>query len=179
VADIRRSKRLAFWLRHAPQNGSLTLDLAGWTSTQDVLDALANAGLPTSTQELEALVAASDKQRFELSPAGEKIRARQGHSVRVEGDWPEAAPPAVLYHGTARQFVESIFRQGLLPGRRHHVHLSPTIDLATAVGRRKGPAVVLQVAVGKMARDGFTFRLSSNNVWLAEHVPPAYLSHAL
>ena len=142
-----------------------------------MLEALARAGLPTSTQELKALVAASDKQRFELSPSGDKIRARQGHSVRVEGDWPEAAPPAVLYHGTARQYVEPILRQGLLPGRRHHVHLSPTIDLATSVGRRRGAAVVLEVAAGRMARDGFIFRLSSNGVWLAEHVPSAYLSH--
>jgi putative RNA 2'-phosphotransferase len=66
VADVRRSKRLAFWLRHAPQNASLALDPAGWTSTQDILAALAKAGLPTSVQELEALVAASEKQRFEL-----------------------------------------------------------------------------------------------------------------
>jgi putative RNA 2'-phosphotransferase len=177
VGDIRRSKRLAFWLRHAPQNGSLSLDPAGWTPTQDVLAALAKAGLPRSTQELEALVATSDKQRFELSTGGDRIRARQGHSVQVQGDWPEATPPTVLYHGTARQFIEPIFRQGLLPGRRHHVHLSPTLDLASAVGMRKGPLVVLEVAAGKMARDGFTFRLSSNGVWLAEHVPPAYLSH--
>jgi putative RNA 2'-phosphotransferase len=177
MADVRRSKRLAFWLRHSPQNASLALDPAGWASTQDVLNALAKAGLPTSAQELGALVAASDKQRFELSPGGDKIRARQGHSIQVQGDWPEAAPPALLYHGTARQFVESIFRHGLLPGRRHHVHLSPTIDLAASVGRRRGPAVVLEVAAGRMALDGFTFRLSSNGVWLAEHVPPVYLSH--
>jgi putative RNA 2'-phosphotransferase len=177
VADVRRSKRLAFWLRHSPQSASLTLDPAGWASTQDVLNALDKAGLPTSAQELGALVAASDKQRFELSPGGDKIRARQGHSVQVEGDWPGAAPPTVLYHGTARQFVEPIFRHGLLPGRRHHVHLSPTIELAVSVGRRRGPAVVLEVAAGKMAREGFTFRLSSNGVWLAEHVPPAYLGH--
>lgn len=175
MADIRRSKRLSYWLRHAPQNGALVLDPAGWASTKDVLRALATAGLPTSPQELEMLVAASDKQRFELSSDREKIRARQGHSVDVHGDWPEATPPDVLYHGTARQCVEPILRQGLRPGRRHHVHLSPTIDLATAVGRRRGPAVVLEIAAKRMADDGFTFRLSSNGVWLVEHVPPTYL----
>jgi putative RNA 2'-phosphotransferase len=175
VADVRRSKRLAFWLRHAPKKAPLALDPAGWTSTQDILGALAKAGLPTSVQELEALVAASEKQRFELSPSGDKIRARQGHTIQVHGDWPEAAPLDLLYHGTARQFVEPIFRQGLLPGRRHHVHLSPTIDLAASVGRRKGAVVVLEVAAGEMARDDFTFRISSNGVWLAEHVPPSYL----
>jgi putative RNA 2'-phosphotransferase len=177
LADVRRSKRLSYWLRHAPQAAALSLDPAGWAPTQDVLRALAAAGLPTSVQELEALVSSSDKQRFELTPDGEKIRARQGHSVQVQGDWPEAVPPDLLYHGTAWPSLEPIFREGLRPGRRHHVHLSPTIDLATAVGRRKGRAVVLEVDAEKMARDGFTFRLSSNGVWLADHVPPAYLRH--
>jgi putative RNA 2'-phosphotransferase len=121
------------------------------------------------------LVATSDKQRFELSPDGEKIRARQGHSVDVQGDWPEATPPDLLYHGTARQFVEAILREGLRPGRRHHAHLSPAIDLATTVGSRRGSAVVLEVAAKRMTEDGFTFRLSSNGVWLAEHVPSTYL----
>jgi putative RNA 2'-phosphotransferase len=175
MADIRRSKRLSFWLRHAPQEASLSLDKAGWAVTTDVLSALAAAGLPTTLHELEALVATSEKQRFELSPGKEKIRARQGHSVPVQGDWPIANPPDFLFHGTAQQFVAPIFRQGLEPGRRHHVHLSSTIEAAAAVGRRRGAPVVLEVDAGKMIGDGFVFRLSSNGVWLAEKVPPAYL----
>jgi putative RNA 2'-phosphotransferase len=126
-------------------------------------------------QELEALVATSDKQRFELSPGKEKIRARQGHSVPVQGDWPIVTPPDLLFHGTAPQFVAPIFREGLRPGRRHHVHLSSTIGEAVAVGRRRGAPVILEVDAGKMIRDSFVFRLSSNGVWLAEHVPPDYL----
>jgi RNA:NAD 2'-phosphotransferase (TPT1/KptA family) len=31
------------------------------------------------------------------------------------------------------------------------------------------------VAAAKMAAEGFTFRLSSNGVWLADQVPAAYL----
>lgn len=175
MADVRRSKRLSFWLRHAPQSAPLALDPAGWTSTAEVLRALARAGLPTTMQELEALVSTSDKQRFELSVDKEKVRARQGHSVQVHGDWPAAIPPDRLYHGTAAQFVQSILRDGLLPGRRHHVHLSPTIDIAAAVGRRRGKAVIFEVDAGAMNKDGHVFRLSSNGVWLAEHAPPAYL----
>jgi putative RNA 2'-phosphotransferase len=148
---------------------------AGWTITAQVLRALAEAGLPATMEELEALVATSDKQRFQLSPGKEKIRARQGHSVMVQGDWPIANPPNVLYHGTAPQFVAPIFRDGLRPGRRHHVHLSPTIEAAAAVGRRRGVPIVLEVDAGRMVRDSIVFRLSSNRVWLAEHVPPRYL----
>lgn len=175
MADVRRSKRLSYWLRHAPQSASLALDPSGWTSTTEVLRAFARIRVPTTMQELEALVSTSDKQRFELSADKERIRARQGHSVQVQGDWPAAIPPDRLYHGTAAQFVEPILREGLLPGRRHHVHLSPTIDIAAAVGRRRGKAVIFEVAAGAMTGDEHVFRLSSNGVWLAEHVPPAYL----
>jgi putative RNA 2'-phosphotransferase len=175
VADIRRSKRLSFWLRHAPHKASLSLDEAGWATTAEVLKALAAVGLPTTMQELEALVAASDKQRFELSHGKEKVRARQGHSVQVQGDWPIANPPDLLYHGTAPKFLAQIFREGLRPGRRHHVHLSSTIEEAVAVGRRRGAEVVLEVDAGMMVRESFVFRLSSNGVWLADHIPPDYL----
>jgi putative RNA 2'-phosphotransferase len=40
---------------------------------------------------------------------------------------------------------------------------------------RRGRPVVLEVDARKMMRDSFVFRLSSNGVWLAEHVPPVYL----
>jgi putative RNA 2'-phosphotransferase len=125
--------------------------------------------------DLETLVASSDKQRFELSSDGRQVRARQGHSVSVEGDWPIATPPAVLYHGTIERFLQPIIERGLLPLRRHHVHLSSAMETAQLVGGRRGRPVVLVVAAAQMAQDGFSFRLSSNGVWLSARVPPAYL----
>ena len=176
MTDVRRSKRLSYWLRHAPGAAGLELDAAGWAATGAVLKALADQRLPTTSGELEALVAGSDKQRFELSGDGKRIRARQGHSIAVAGDWPVASPPEHLFHGTAERFLAAILEQGLLPGARHHVHLSPTVMTARAVGARRGRAVVLQIAARKMAAEGFIFRLSSNGVWLAEHVPAIYLT---
>jgi putative RNA 2'-phosphotransferase len=175
MVDVRRSKRLSYWLRHASHAAGLQLDPAGWAPTDAILEALAAQRLPTTAAELEALVATSDKQRFELSPDGKRIRARQGHSIAVEGDWPIASPPEQLFHGTAEKFLPAILEQGLLPRARHHVHLSPTIETARAVGARRGSAVILMVAAAKMAAEGFTFRLSSNGVWLADQVPAAYL----
>jgi putative RNA 2'-phosphotransferase len=175
MPDIRRSKRLSYWLRHAPALADLQLDPAGWAPTDAILKALIRARLPTTSVELEALVAQSDKQRFELSADGSRIRARQGHSIAVKGEWPTVAPPERLFHGTAERFVDSILREGLLPGARHHVHLSSTIASAQAVGARRGRPIILEVAAGRMAADGLTFRLSTNGVWLADHVPPKYL----
>jgi putative RNA 2'-phosphotransferase len=174
-SDVRRSKRLSYWLRHAPERASLDLDHNGWTATEAVLQALKASGFPMSEQELRSLVAANDKQRFELSPDGSRIRARQGHSIEVEGDWPVSSPPLALYHGTTERFLEPILREGLKAGQRHHVHLSQTIEQAAEVGRRRGNHVVLEIAARRMEADGFALRLSTNGIWLAAHVPAVYL----
>ena len=153
----------------------MQLDAAGWAATDQVLATLARQRLSTSLPELEALVAGSDKQRFELSPGSERIRARQGHSVAVTGDWPISPPPEFLFHGTTERFLGSILANGLRPGARHHVHLWMTVEAARTVGARRGRPAVLEVAAESMTKAGFTFRLSSNGVWLADHVPPKYL----
>jgi putative RNA 2'-phosphotransferase len=103
------------------------------------------------------IVEASDKQRFELSADGARIRARQGHSVAVTLDWPQVEPPELLYHGTVARFLPAIRAEGLRPMRRHHVLLSPDEATATIVGNRQGQAVVLTVRAGAMAAAGRAF----------------------
>lgn len=58
---------------------------------------------------------------------------------------------------------------------REFVHLSKDRETALAVGKRHGSPVVLTIQAGKMHRDGFTFYLSENGVWLTEYVPTTYL----
>lgn len=174
----KRSRALSYWLRHAPEKGGLTLDPAGWAPVAGVLAALTREGLDTSEALLRALVEENDKRRFELSEDGERIRARQGHSVAVEGGWEAATPPAVLWHGTVERFLEAILREGLTKQQRHHVHLSADIETAGKVGARRGEAVILTVDAAAMVADGHAFALSSNGVWLTDHVPPQYLARA-
>ena len=139
MADDRRvSKTLSFWLRHKPGEAGLELDSGGWTAVGPVLDALSKTGLSNSLEELERVVRESDKQRFELSADGALIRARQGHSVAVDLDWPSAEPPEFLFHGTVERFLPEILAGGLRPMKRHHVHLSPDVATARAVGARCG-----------------------------------------
>ena len=175
TSDVRFSKTLSYWLRHAPATGGLVLDGAGWAAVPAVLAALAEAGLPAGPGDLDAIAAGSDKNRFERSADGSRIRARQGHSVAVEGDWAAADPPALLYHGTVAAALPAIMAEGLKPGRRHHVHLSADLATATRVGGRRGEPVVLEVAAGAMAAAGEPFFRSGNGVWLVAHVPPAAL----
>lgn len=173
---VRVSKKLSLHLRHAPDAIGLSLGPGGWVAVDDLLNALREHGFPVTRAELDEVVATSDKQRFAVDETGTLIRANQGHSVAVELDLPVADPPAVLYHGTVARFLSAIERDGLRPMRRHHVHLSSTVDTARAVGARRGDAMILRVDAAAMAAAGHEFRVSANGVWLADAVPPAYLS---
>jgi putative RNA 2'-phosphotransferase len=169
--NVRISKRLALYLRHAPEQIGLELDEAGWADVDDIL-----AALHFTREQLVEVVATNDKQRFAFSADGRRIRASQGHSVPVELDLPRRTPPAVLYHGTVAKFLDEIMRDGLRPMNRHHVHLSATIETAEKVGARRGRPVILVVDAGAMDAEGTAFWLSANGVWLTAHVPPHRLT---
>lgn len=171
---VKLSKRMSKVLRHDPGRVGLTLDEAGWTPVPALL-----AALRMARDELDAVVAGNDKQRFavERGPDGvERIRASQGHSVPVRLGLTPTSPPERLYHGTSAVALPSIRATGLNPGRRHHVHLSPDRETARRVGaRRPGTVVILTVDAAAMARDGHEFYRSDNGVWLTDEVPPRYL----
>ena len=124
---------------------------------------------------IETVVATSDKQRFALDPSGRRIRANQGHSIAIDLGLEPREPPPTLFHGTAETFLPAIRAQGLKPGRRQHVHLSPDAATATTVGQRHGRPVVLRVAAGRMRSAGFEFYLSANGVWLTAAVPAEFI----
>lgn len=174
--DKKKSKFLSLVLRHEPQAAGVTPDEAGWVGIDHLLAGCARAGVPITPDELRELVRASDKQRFAMSDDGTRIRANQGHSIPVELGHEPAIPPETLWHGTAGRYVAAIREQGLLKRERHDVHLSETPETASAVGRRHGRLVLLEVASGRMHRDGFAFARTPNRVWLVDHVPPAYLT---
>ena len=173
---VRVSKRLSFVLRHRPGSIGLTLDEAGWVDVDRLLAALAAHGLPLSRDDLDAVVAGNDKQRFAFDESATRIRASQGHSVAVDLGYAAADPPAELFHGTVEPFLPAILAEGLRPGRRHAVHLSPDVSTARAVGGRRGRPVVLHVDAARLAADGARFARSANGVWLVDAVPPGYLA---
>jgi putative RNA 2'-phosphotransferase len=167
---VRRSKHLSLVLRHNPASAGITLDAAGWVDVATLLPAM-----KLSMDQLEEVVGKNDKKRFEFNADKTRIRASQGHSVDVDLGYEEKEPPERLYHGTSKDVLDPILREGLRPMARHDVHLSPNVDTAHIVARRRRNPVVLEVFAGLMAKDGFKFRLSTNGVWLTEHVPPKYL----
>jgi len=177
MSDDTLSKFLSLVLRHNPTLIGLTLGDGGWVQVDELLAALARNGRPVERAKLQQLVRESDKQRFALSPDGSLIRANQGHSVNVDLGLSATPPPDVLFHGTVARYLTSIREHGLLKGKRQHVHLSATPELAVLVGQRRGAPHVLQVDARGMASAGCVFYRSENGVWLAEHVPVRFLTN--
>ena len=172
---VATSKLLSYVLRHRPDSIGLALDAHGWAGVDDLLARLAAAGHAVDLALIERVVADNDKQRFAFSEDRTRIRASQGHSVKVDLALAEAEPPPVLYHGTASRFLKAILAEGLRASGRHHVHLSADVDTAMRVGARHGFPAILRVDTQRMRADGLAFYRSDNGVWLTEAVLPRYL----
>jgi putative RNA 2'-phosphotransferase len=172
---VATSKLLSYVLRHRPDSIGLALDGNGWAAVDDLLARLRAAGHAIDRTLLERVVADNDKRRFAFSENGARIRASQGHSIAVDLGLVPAAPPDVLYHGTASRFLKSILAAGLRALGRHHVHLSADADSAMRVGARHGFPAVLRVDARRMRADGIVFYRSDNGVWLTDAVLPRYL----
>jgi len=173
---ISNSKFLSKHLRHAPEAIGLTLDPAGWVAVEELLAACGRNHHPMTRAELELIVAENDKKRFAFDETGTRIRASQGHSIGVELGLPPITPPETLYHGTGERSVNVILEQGLKPMRRDHVHLSADEETARKVGSRHGRPAIFIVASGEMHRKGHPFYRSENGVYLADSVPPQFLT---
>ena len=170
------SKYLSYHLRHAPEKLGLTLDVGGWVNVEKLLTQAKKNKFPISFNELSEVVATNDKKRFSFDKTRKKIRANQGHSVKVDLQLTPQIPPYLLYHGTYTNAVETILENGLQKMSRHHVHLSHNIETAKKVGQRRGKAIILEIDAKKMNEDGFIFYCSDNNVWLVDYIPSKYLT---
>jgi putative RNA 2'-phosphotransferase len=175
---VQLSKTIAHALRHAPEQYGLTLDSEGWVSTQSLLAALhgrRSQWRDLQESDLAEMMALSEKQRFEMRDG--KIRAYYGHSITDKVERQPTKPPAILYHGTTSQAAEKIRIDGLRPMNRQYVHLSADEETAIQVGRRRtNHPVVLRIAAGEAYEQGITFYLGNEMVWLAEAIPPRFIS---
>lgn len=168
------SKYLSYILRHNPAAANLELDHQGWADLQELI-LNSDASYQLTKEKIMEVVATNDKMRFALSDDHSKIRANQGHSIKVDLKLEEGVPPELLYHGTATRFLANIEREGLLPMKRHHVHLTHDVGIARQVGSRYGIPVILAIRSGEMHRQGIPFYRSQNGVWLTEKVTSEFI----
>ncbi len=176
--DFRRlSKFTARVLRHGPWLYELELDDEGWVPLPEFLSAVRGRKVwrQVGESDLHHMVRVSDKKRYEISDG--RIRAFYGHSVARRLSKETAEPPPVLYHGTAPEVVDAIRADGLRPMGRQFVHLSSDAETARQVGRRKARLpVILEIQALPAHLAGVRFYLGNNMVWLADHVPPRFIT---
>lgn len=170
------SKEISYALRHAPWEYELEMNEEGWVAVEQLLDALHRTEKWNDICEadLKVMIEKSEKKRYELADG--KIRAFYGHSIPMKILKEEKMPPDILYHGTARRFLESINEHGLLPQSRQYVHLSQDIETAEKVGRRHDNKPCILIIDAKRAWDeGIKFYLGNEKVWLADAIPGRYI----
>lgn len=154
------SKKLSYLLRHSDLP-----DKQGWIPVEDLVSRFGY-----TEQGLKHIVANDAKHRYEFSEDNKSVRALYGHSNHVHIQWEITEPPAILYHGTAKRFLDSILNEGLKGMDRNYVHLSETIEEAIQVGKRHGEPVVLAIDTKVAIQDGGCFYRVPNGVWLTEDV---------
>lgn len=160
------SKKLSYLLRHSD-----VPDEQGWISVEDLVSRFGY-----TEQGLKQIVANDEKKRYEFSEGLKSVRALYGHSNHVHIQWDITEPPAILYHGTAKRFLESILKNGLKRMDRNYVHLSETIEEAIQVGKRHGEPAVLAIDTKMVIQNGGCFYRVPNGIWLTECVDSQYIT---
>ena len=174
---IRLGKEITYALRHAPWEYELEMDDKGFVDIEQLLSAI-NEGNKYSKvidkSDILRVMEVSNKKRLEI--VGERIRAMYGHSFPMQINYEEGTPPAVLYHGTAKRFLDSIKKEGLKPMSRQYVHLSEDTETAKMVGKRRdSDPVILHIDTAEAMKAGVKFYRANDKVWLCKQLPSQFI----
>lgn len=170
---LNLSKRMSFSLRHGPQFFDFTMNDQAQVELNDFARAV---GIPLET--VLWIVENDEKNRFTVRNG--LIWCSQGHTFNSGIEFPvvsDADMPAYLYHGTKRDFVNSILESGLRAMSRQYVHLSgDTVRAQTVADRRKGESVILRIDTALLRDAGIVVRIAENGVYLTEDIPADCIS---
>jgi putative RNA 2'-phosphotransferase len=175
---VQLSKFLSLVLRHKPELIHLNMDSNGWVDISELINnANKYSHMHLNNEIIKDIVKNNDKQRFIIDNENNKIRANQGHSIKIDLKLDPQIPPDELYHGTATRFLELIKKDGIKPMSRQYVHLSMTVEIAKTVGKRHGEPMILIINTKAMYENGYKFYLSENKIWLVEYIPKEYIKN--
>lgn len=159
-------------LRHFPGDLGLEMDERGWVSLDDLISVIENKYAWAKPYHVEAMFETDDKGRYEHSNG--KVRARYGHSVNVDLDFPEDGHD-LLFYGTSEEEADRILEIGLKPVNQHYVHLSKGIEEAVKVAciRTEHP-VIIEVDARSARQKGIRI-LDAGPVCLTLQMPPEFI----
>jgi putative RNA 2'-phosphotransferase len=151
------------------------VDRQGYASLDSLISAIRSQEEWNWVSETDVmnLLVRPDKKRFEVTDG--KIRATYGHSLSTKLRYEVIIPPKVLYHGTMRASLQSILKHGILPMSRQYVHLSASIEEASAVGKRRdrNPTIIRVLAL-EAHKKGVKF-FHAGTLFLSEKIPPEFI----
>ncbi|WP_048055377.1 RNA 2'-phosphotransferase [Pyrococcus sp. NA2] len=161
---------MAYILRHDPWSFGLSPDEEGFVEIDELVNAVRKV-YPWVTEEfIRDIVERDEKERYEIR--GNKIRARYGHSYPVNLKHEEDLESKILYHGTIRENLEGIMKEGIKPMKRQFVHLSLNYEDAYNTGRRHGSnVVVLLIDAECLRKKGLKILKAGKKVRIVKHVP--------
>lgn len=178
ILDDEQTERLGRFisgaLRHFPDDLGLAMNQHGWVDVDVLCDAMRTRYKWASKEKLFSIIESDGKGRYEIQ--GRKIRARYGHSVMVDLDYPDNELP-VLYYGASREEVDILLEKGIRPIKQRYVHLSTTVEKALEVAKiHTDDPVLIAINAGEAQRDGITILNATENIVLADEIPAQYLS---
>jgi 2'-phosphotransferase len=188
------SHTLSWALRHKAPEIGMSITTAGWVPVQEFLESKHPRLRGITLQDIEEVVATSDKKRFvlayrpnsdfpaKLSSGGEIlcIRASQGHSIktidpnllltRLTPDQIRNLP--CIVHGTYVDAWKSIEQQGLKMMKRSHIHFATGLpeDEQVISGMRRSATIYIYIDPQACIDDGIQFFISANGVVLTDGI---------
>lgn len=178
VLEEERTEKLgrlvAGALRHFPDDLGLDMNPRGWVDLDALSVVIGTRYSWTNKRLVIALVQSDPKERYEIREG--KIRAKYGHSVDVDLDYP-LNELSDLYYGANEEEADRILEVGLKSTTQRYVHLSTTPEKAWYVGTfRTNSPQVIRVDAQAAQKAGVKMMTVSDNIAISENVPPEYLS---
>jgi putative RNA 2'-phosphotransferase len=174
---IRLSRALSHTLRQVSRQPGNRIDDQGWIGIDDLLEALREekAWRNIKRSDLEEMVAKSGKLRFEIRDG--HIRSVVGTNAGGKAGKVAARPPSILYHWADQAAAGRIKVQGLVSEAQQYIHLSTTTEDALEEGQPLGERMImLKIDAARASDSGIRFYTEGNRTWLAEEVPPEFIS---
>lgn len=177
MLDDERTERMGRFisgaLRHFPDDLGLAMDQHGWVDLGVLLDVMTTRYPWASAQRLKALVESDEKGRYQIN--GNKIRARYGHSVDIDLDFPEN-DLETLYYGCSQEEADIIMETGIRSVRQRYVHLSTSYEKAVeAAGVHTENPVIFMIHAFDAMDHGVNMMIVNEFIVLSEEIPPEFL----
>lgn len=159
-------------LRHFPGELGLNMDSHGWVNISELGKAISQKYPWAKKYHIDAMFDTDEKGRYERK--GEMVRARYGHSINIDLDYP-ISQYKTLFYGTSEEEADRILEIGLKPVNQHYVHLSKSLEEAVKVAciRTEHP-VIISVDARKAIENGIMI-MDAGPVCLSAQIPPEFI----